>query len=128
MLDVRHASFRDPAFIALAREHRCAVVFTDAESYPSLPDVTADFVYARLLMTAPDQPTGYSADALDRWAERARAWSRGERPADLQAVNGEDVAAPGGRDVFMYFINGAKERNPAAADALLRRLGLTPLV
>jgi hypothetical protein len=27
------------------------------------------------------------------------------------------------RDVFMYFISGAKERAPAAAMGLLRRLG-----
>ncbi|RYF33456.1 MAG: DUF72 domain-containing protein, partial [Comamonadaceae bacterium] len=30
------------------------------------------------------------------------------------------------RDVFVYFINGAKEKAPAAAGALLERLGWTP--
>ena len=30
------------------------------------------------------------------------------------------------RDVFMFFISGAKERAPAAAVALLAELGLTP--
>jgi hypothetical protein len=31
---------------------------------------------------------------------------------------------PAARDVFVYFIAAAKERNPAAAMALLQRLGL----
>ena len=30
--------------------------------------------------------------------------------------------AAGGRDVFVYFISGAKVRNPAAAQALIERL------
>ncbi|HYP69617.1 MAG TPA: DUF72 domain-containing protein, partial [Variovorax sp.] len=30
------------------------------------------------------------------------------------------------RDTFVYFINGAKEKAPAAASALLERLGWTP--
>ena len=30
------------------------------------------------------------------------------------------------REVFVFFINGAKERAPAAAQALLERLGWTP--
>jgi len=32
------------------------------------------------------------------------------------------LVAQGGRDCFVYFINGAKIRAPAAAQALLRRL------
>ncbi|QHI98813.1 DUF72 domain-containing protein [Xylophilus rhododendri] len=128
VLDVRHASFRDPAFIALARRHGCAVVFTDSDKFPSIADVTADFVYARLLMASADQPTGYDDRQLDHWADCARSWSQGHRPAGLDAVTEEDSAAPEGRDVFVYFINGAKERAPAAAGALLQRLGLAPLI
>ena len=127
VLEVRHASFRDAAYIALARRHRCAVVFTDSDQFPCLPDVTADFVYARLMMASTDQATGYGATALDRWADCAHAWSRGERPDGLDPVTDGDPAAPQGRDVFLFVINGAKERAPAAADALLRRVGLTPL-
>lgn len=108
-LEVRHASFQDPAFVALAKKHGCAIVFTDSDQFPSIDEETADFRYARLLMAAPDQPTGYDAAALDHWADTARTWGAGQR------------------DVFMYFINGAKERAPAAAGALLGRLGLAPL-
>ncbi|MCZ2498577.1 DUF72 domain-containing protein [Xylophilus sp. Kf1] len=108
-LEVRHASFQDPAFVALARRHGCAIVFTDSDEFPSIDERTADFGYARLLMASADQPTGYDAAALDHWADAARAWGADQR------------------DVFVYFINGAKERAPAAAGALLGRLGLRPL-
>ena len=33
-LDVRHESFMDPAYLALARKYRCATVFTDSDDYP----------------------------------------------------------------------------------------------
>ena len=110
VLEVRHPSFQDPAFVALAREHGCAIVFTDSDKFPNIDENTADFNYARLLMASPDQPRGYSDPALDGWAEKARQWADGNR-----------------RDVFVFFINGAKERAPAAAGALLGRLGLAPL-
>ena len=129
VLEVRHPSFRAEAFLALARRHGCATVFTDAEEkFPSFADVTADFVYARLLRARSDEPTGYTAEELDRWAAHARTWSEGRRPADLPHVGPADSDTPAdARDVFVYFINGAKERAPAAAGALLRRLGLAPL-
>jgi hypothetical protein len=47
-------------------------------------------------------------------------WRDGAEPADVPRV---EPAAPGGpRDVFMFFISGAKEKAPAAAMALLKRL------
>jgi uncharacterized protein YecE (DUF72 family) len=128
VLEVRHPSFMDPAFLALARRHRCATVFTDAEKFPSFADVTADFVYARLLMADANEPTGYAPAALDRWAAVAKTWSEGGRPDGLHHVEPEPAGAPAAaREVFVYFINGAKERAPAAAGALLQRLGLAPL-
>jgi uncharacterized protein YecE (DUF72 family) len=48
--------------------------------------------------------TGYDAATLDSFAERARKW---------QAV---------GRDAYIFMINGAKVRAPAAALALQERL------
>ena len=110
VLDVRHASFQDPAFVDMARKHGCAIVFTDSDKFPSIDETTADFTYARLMMASSGEATGYTPAALDRWAEKARRWTDGNR-----------------RDVFVYFINGAKERAPAAAGALLGRLGLAPL-
>ncbi len=121
-LDVRHDSFMDPAYLALARKYRCATVFTDSDDHPSFADLTADFVYARLMRTDPKVKTGYAPKALNRWAQAARTWAAGGEPPGVPRVEG--VGKPAGpRDVFMYFIRGAKERAPAAAMALIERLG-----
>jgi len=124
---LRHAlEVRDPAavnadLIDLARRHQVATVFTDSTDHPSFADLTADFVYARLMRSQPID-TGYPPKELALWAERARAWSRGEDIAGLPHV-GEPAPALPRRDVFVYFISSAKERNPAAAMELIRRLG-----
>ena len=125
VLDVRVAAFFDAGFLALAREHGMATVFTDSPDHPSFADLTADFVYARLMCSRADEPTGYSQDALARWAGRARTWASGGRPDDLPYLEAQPTGATKHRDVFLYFISSAKERNPAAAMALLRRLGAT---
>lgn len=128
VLDARHPSFADPAYLALARRYRCATVFTDAAHYPSFADVTAGFVYARLMMAYPAEPTGYTAAALDRWAAVAQTWSGGGRPEGVPHIEAAGAAPEGTpREVFVYFINGAKERAPAAAQAFLQRLGIAPL-
>jgi len=125
VVDVRHESFMSPDYLALARRYKVATVFTDADKFPSFADLTGDFAYARLMMSDPDLETGYEEAALDAWAERARQWAAGDAPADLPAL--EDMPENGKpRDVFVYFINGAKERAPAAAMAFLSRLGFTP--
>ncbi len=123
VLDVRHDSFKTPAYLALARKAKVATVFADSDDYPSFADLTADFVYARLMRTLPEQETGYAADDLGAWAQRARAWADGHEPGDLPRVEptGPDAGQP--REVFLYFISGAKERAPAAAMALIERLG-----
>lgn len=120
-LDVRHESFMDPAYLALARKHRCATVFTDSDDYPSFADLTGDFVYARLMRTEPQRKTGCAPEVLDRWAEAAAIWAGGGEPEEVPRLDapGKKGAA---RDVFMYFISGAKERAPAAAMALIQRL------
>ena len=103
-LEVRHESLADPAFLDLARARNMAVVFADDEEFPRIEEQTADFTYARLQRSVEDCETGYDAAALDGWAKQAKAWAKG------------------GRDVFVYFISGAKVRNPAAAQALITRL------
>ena len=124
VLEVRHASFMTPQFLALARRFGAATVFTDSGDYPSFADLSADFVYARLMRCTASAETGYPAKAMAAWAERARAWARGDEPDDLTRV-GPAAARSKPRDVFIFFINGAKERAPAAARALLARLGET---
>ncbi len=120
-VEVRHDSFRAPAFIALARRFEVAVVFADSDKYPAIADVTGPFVYARLQRTVEKEPTGYAPADLDAWAKRLRAWAGGKEPGDLPRVGD---AAPGAksRPVFAYMISGAKVRAPAAAMALIERL------
>jgi uncharacterized protein YecE (DUF72 family) len=121
VLEVRSQSFLCEEFLALARQHRVATVFTDSTDYPSFADLTGDFVYARLMRSEAKIETGYPARALDDWAQRAQQWAEGSEPDDLPKV--EDKAAPKKpRDVYLYFISAAKERNPAAAQALAARL------
>jgi uncharacterized protein YecE (DUF72 family) len=122
VVEVRHASFATPAFVALLRRHGVAAALVDTDGHVPLVDVTADFVYARLRRVEPDEPEGYPAAALDQWAARFRAWSAGgDVPADVKPIDPAAVAKRP-RDCFVYFINGAKERAPAAAMALLKRL------
>jgi uncharacterized protein YecE (DUF72 family) len=124
VLDVRHESFLVPAFLDIARRHDCGVVLTDSPEYPSIGNLTADFVYLRLMQCESKRVTGYAPEVLDAWAACGQAWARGEAPAAVPRVAGvEDAPAPaGGRDVFMFMINGAKERAPAAAMEVLQRL------
>lgn len=122
VLDVRHASFMSADYLKLARKYRCATVFCDSDDYPSFADLTADFVYARLMRSQARFVSGYAPKALDGWAQAAKSWAGGGEPADLPRVETKAKAGPP-RDVFMFFINGAKERAPAAATALLQRLG-----
>ncbi|RYG68665.1 DUF72 domain-containing protein, partial [bacterium] len=50
-LEVRHDSFRHPEFVAVARAHDVAIVLAGDAEFPSIPDATAPFVYARLMGT-----------------------------------------------------------------------------
>ncbi len=123
VLDVRHDSFMVPEFLALARNYRAAVVFTDSPDYPSFANLTTDFVYLRLMNAKSDEPTGYPADVLAAFAACAKAWADGGEPSGLPLVPGDSGApASASRDVFMFMINGAKERAPAAAVDLIDRL------
>ncbi len=120
-LDVRHASFMCEEFIALARRHNAAVVFTDSDDYPSFADLTADFVYVRLMKSSAEIETGYTAKSLTAWGQRTHRWADGGEPDDLPRV-AAPVEKNTARDVFVYFINGAKERAPAAARSLISLL------
>ncbi len=125
-LDVRHESFRCTEFVALARRHGVAIVCSDSDDYPMIGDVTADFVYARLMRAKADIETGYPPDEIERWTMRARGWAAGETPDGTGPVGPiGDGASKTPRDAFVFFINGAKERAPAGASAMLQRLGGT---
>jgi len=103
-IEPRHESFRDEKFFELCRARNIAVVFEDSNEYPCIEADTADFAYARLQRMNEEVPTGYDNGALDGFAERARQWLKQ------------------GRDAYVFMINGAKVRAPAAALALQDRL------
>jgi uncharacterized protein YecE (DUF72 family) len=124
VVEVRHPSFLAPEFVALVRSFGVPVVFTDHATYPSLADVTGDFVYARLQRGQDTIPAAYPAKELDAWTGRLRAWAQGKTPDDLPHVDAAPTpkkSAP--RDVFAYVIHEGKIRAPAAAVALIERLG-----
>lgn len=120
-VQVRHDSFADPAFVAMARAANVAIVHADSTDYPAIADVTADFCYARLESAQEEEAAGYSDAALDRWARAARDWQAGGRPDGLRYVT-TDAPAKAQRDTFVFFINGAKVRAPQGAMALIERV------
>ena len=120
-VQVRHESFADPAFVAMARAANVAIVYADSADYPAIADVTADFVYARLEAAEEQNPAGYTDAALDDWARAARTWQAGGRPEGLPYVVA-DAPAKAQRDTFVFFINGAKIRAPQGAMALIERV------
>ena len=83
--------------------------------------MTGEFVYARLMRTDASLKAGVAPKQLDRWAEAAQLWRAGKEPAELPRV-ADKVAPVKPRDVYLYFISGAKEKAPAAAVELIKRL------
>jgi uncharacterized protein YecE (DUF72 family) len=106
VLDARHDSFLCDEYLKLARKHKVATVITDSPKFPNFSELTGEFVYARLMDAHSARETGYRKPALKKWAAQAHAWQQ-------QAKSGQ---------VYVYFINGAKERAPAAAQHLLSLL------
>jgi uncharacterized protein YecE (DUF72 family) len=121
VVEARHESFRNPAFVALLREYGVAAVIAGDSPHPQIADITASFVYARIMGTQENEPLGYSNKRLDLWAKRAKLWAAGNAPKDLARL---DPSKPDGkaRDVYLYVISGYKLRNPAAARALIERI------
>lgn len=103
-IEPRHESFGDERFFELCRARNIAVVFEDSDDYPTIEADTANFAYARLQRMREEVPTGYDDATLDGFAKRAREWLKS------------------GRDAYIFMINGAKVRAPAAAMALQERL------
>ncbi|HVI14717.1 MAG TPA: DUF72 domain-containing protein [Pseudolabrys sp.] len=121
VVEVRHDSFKTPAFVALLRKFSIPVVFAEHDKYPAIADIAGDFVYARLQKGDEKLKAGYPPKALDGWAARAKTWAQGGEPKDLARVDKTSVKKEP-RDVFLYFIHAAKIRAPSAAMALIERL------
>ncbi|WP_258726301.1 DUF72 domain-containing protein [Cellulomonas sp. NS3] len=125
VLEVRHATYLDPAFPELLRAHDIGLVVADtAGTWPHLEDVTSDVVYVRLHGDSELYVSGYDDAALDAWAAKVRAWSAGTPPPDGPRLTPPAPERP--RDVFVYFDNDVKVRAPFDAMALAARLGVSP--
>jgi uncharacterized protein YecE (DUF72 family) len=118
--EIRHESYRTPAFIDLLRKYDVALVCSDTVEWPRLMDVTADFIYCRLHGSDELYASGYDDKALDTWATRVAAWAKGREPEDADRVNGPGKKRK--RDVFVYFDNDMKVRAPFDALALRERV------
>ena len=120
VLEVRHPTFACEQFIDMARKKGVSMVFADTDEYPSFADVSGEVVYARLMRAESEIPTGYQPEAIETWAARGKVWAEGGEPEGLPRLAGPAPKKP--RDVFLFFISGAKERNPAAAKALIAQI------
>jgi uncharacterized protein YecE (DUF72 family) len=103
-IEVRHESFLAPEFAEMVNNAGHAVVFAHSNEFPEITAPSSSLFYARLQESVDEVATGYDDKALDAWAARAKEW------------------AADGRDAYVFFISGAKHRNPAGAMALIERL------
>ena len=118
-LEVRHESFKCREFVALARASNVAIVFADHD------DLSRDRRSHRRFRLCPAAARARGgagrlwrrrrSTAGRRWraaGRRARA-----RPGSIMSATPRRRRTP--RDVFAFFISGAKVRNPRAAEALI---------
>jgi uncharacterized protein YecE (DUF72 family) len=122
VIEARHPSFADPAWMEHLRNAGVAHAIVESDKHVLQADITAPFIYARLERNSLDASEGYESAALDRWAERTEAWAEGRSVAGLPTA-GPVPAGHTERECFIYFISGDKVRAPAAAMAMLGRLG-----
>jgi uncharacterized protein YecE (DUF72 family) len=106
VLEVRHPSFATDAFYDLLSKSGCAVVWAEDDDWPKLEHAAGGFAYARLMQSRADEPAGYPKREIARLCISG-AWSKE-------------------REVFVFFISGAKETDPLAAMALQDALGVAP--
>jgi uncharacterized protein YecE (DUF72 family) len=121
-MEIRHASFVNPEFIALLRRYKVALVCADAVEWPRLMDLTADFAYCRLHGSKELYASGYGPKAIDEWARRVVAWAHGGESEDGDFAGDKSAPRRSGRDVYVYFDNDAKVRAPRDARQLTRKI------
>ncbi|MGE0768882.1 MAG: DUF72 domain-containing protein [Hyphomicrobiaceae bacterium] len=106
-IEARHESFRSEEFSDLVRKQGIAVVLDHGSDFPEIDIDSAPFRFARFMATSESEDSGVTDPELKALTKRVKGWAKT-------------------RDVFAYFISGAKVRNPAAAKALLVATGVTP--
>ena len=105
-LEPRHMSFAAEAAVAHLDECELALVVADsADKWPRFEQAVGPILYARLHGDQELYASGYTDEALDRWAEKLRGWTSD------------------GRDAFVYFDNDMKGHAPYDAMRLIERLG-----
>jgi uncharacterized protein YecE (DUF72 family) len=124
-IEIRHKSFACEEFVSLLRKHQVALVVADTVEWPRLMDITADFMYCRLHGSEKLYASGYDPEAIDTWAKRVMAWSRGEEVTDGTKASPTDGPKQSSRDVFVYFDNDMKVRAPVDAQSLQKRIDET---
>jgi len=125
-VEIRHESFLDAKFVELLRAHNIALVVAEtARRWPMTHDVTADFIYMRLHGDKELYRSGYGDKALEKWARRIEAWSRGSEPADAERIARPAKKSRRARDVYCFFDNtDVKLRAPFDARRLMGKLGV----
>ncbi len=118
VVEVRHDSFKAPEFIQLLSKYQVAVVCADHFEYPMIPDVTADFVYARLQKGSDEIKTCYAKEDMTAWAKRLETWAKGDVPDDLPLIDMAHNPLTKPRDVFAFFIHEGKVNAPQGAIAM----------
>jgi uncharacterized protein YecE (DUF72 family) len=104
-IEARHESFKTEAFYDLVREHDVAVVLDLGGEFPEIEVDSGDFSFSRFMATSETEENGVTPPELKALAKRVKTWAKT-------------------KDVFAYFISGAKVRNPAAARALMAATGV----
>jgi uncharacterized protein YecE (DUF72 family) len=125
-IEIRNESFLDESFVDLLRAHNVAFVIAEtARKWPMVHDITADFVYMRLHGDQELYEGGYQDKALEKWADRIRAWHRGAEPEDATKISKASAPPARARDIYCYFDNtDVKLRAPKDAQTLMRMLGV----
>jgi uncharacterized protein YecE (DUF72 family) len=121
-VEIRHKSFANEEFISILRKHHVALVVADTPQWPRLFDITADFMYCRLHGSEKLYASGYTLEAIDEWATRVLAWSRGEEATDGDKASATDGPKQSSRDIFIYFDNDQKVRAPFDAQTLRKKI------
>lgn len=104
-VEARSHTFAHDAFYELLERYDVGCVLADtAGRWPVLDRRTSDLRYVRLHGDRELYASGYTAAALDTWADRCRGW------------------LAGGEDVVVYFDNDVKGFAPHDAVALLERI------
>jgi uncharacterized protein YecE (DUF72 family) len=122
-MEIRHKSFETPEFITMLQKYSVAIVVADTGGkWPQIEDLTSDFVYLRLHGPEELYASGYTEEALDEWARKIRAWSRGTTPKDSKLIGKRSDIKKVKRDVYVYFDNDLKVRAPFDARMLAEKL------